>query len=1190
MKTKDGRTYLALALLGVLVAVFFLFKTINLPDSLPPSSQLAAVSSAPPWYINIEPAITDTNDNQGDSGYSRWAAVTVPTGTASRVAVYLQSVNAVGYTIAFKAALYTSGGVLVGSGSGTVSSGDSQSWKEIDIGSVAVTAGTYYISWTAQANSSDVVYHNRSGSGQTFLADSPSYANFPASTLPTSRQFQVLGATPVAAYVTDGSASAPVSTPTPPSTPVQNPSQTPVSTPPASIPTNGTLTLTVVKVGNGTGTVTGGSIACGSMCTQTNIPYGTNITLSATAATDTYFAEWSGAGCQWNATCSITMAGDTTVYVGFAKRFANAGELIPSVRLIDWTPGSTVGVTNGIPLTRAKCVTTECQALENASAGYKDGTSDATTLIQSAVNSAVPSTYVLIPAGRFRVSTITLGPTRDSITLRGGGIDTTTLDCRSNNCIMVGSGSDYNWSWPSTGNTITAGLSKGSTNISISDTSQFAVGQMAQIVVANDYSIPVVSGFQNARRQMVRITGKTGSSLAFYPPLYAHYSGQTAAIHVAQMQTDFAGIEDLTVDGANATMTFGIQFEQTYSSWVRNVRVVRASNYDVFMQDSVNCEMRHSRLDDLNHGGSNGAGLLFNTNSACLIEDNIIHESFPNVEINHGASGNVFAYNFLNNSNGLMGFDTNHGPHNQYNLFEGNIVHSIMSDGYFGSESDTTLFRNWITGAYLSSANVPSPTFCITLKRFARDFSIVGNQIGSSAASSGSSCVNFGQPNIGNGSWEGFAQPSAGVYWKDFGSSGSTIRGALTVRADNLHGTLTLTSGTLIPYQAPVLRWGANSYATVQVSSVVGNTVIVDATPFGATLPAANVALDIWPGAGGMQERDLDVAATTLMRGNWESFMNGVPAYAPLGGFTLPNSLYLSARPWWFGSLSWPPFNPQNPAQSYDAIPAGYRYMHNNAEAPGVTGYVPSGTPPPPSTTPASSQASAPPVSQPVTATSTTAAAVAVTTSVAAGSSSGGGGGGGGTVSVNSAPLCAKGAVTVFSRQLVLGSGGEDVRSLQKLLNAKGFIVSVSGPGSKGAETAYYGAATTAAMKRMQAANGLSATGSLDAASLRTANLLAGQLACGAGVSASPTAPASTGAFTGNLSMGAKGSDVSRLQTYLAAQPGLYPEKLVTGTYGALTQAAVGRFQILYGIAKPGDGGYGSFGPITRAKLNTLMR
>ncbi len=81
-------------------------------------------------------------------------------------------------------------------------------------------------------------------------------------------------------------------------------------------------------------------------------------------------------------------------------------------------------------------------------------------------------------------------------------------------------------------------------------------------------------------------------------------------------------------------------------------------------------------------------------------------------------------------------------------------------------------------------------------------------------------------------------------------------------------------------------------------------------------------------------------------------------------------------------------------------------------------------------------------------------------------------------------------------------------------------------------------------------------------------------------------------AITTSLDVGDRGADVTALQTYLAADPSLYPEGLVTGYFGSLTAAAVGRFQCKEGIVCSGTAattGYGRVGPKTMARLNVLM-
>jgi peptidoglycan hydrolase-like protein with peptidoglycan-binding domain len=94
-------------------------------------------------------------------------------------------------------------------------------------------------------------------------------------------------------------------------------------------------------------------------------------------------------------------------------------------------------------------------------------------------------------------------------------------------------------------------------------------------------------------------------------------------------------------------------------------------------------------------------------------------------------------------------------------------------------------------------------------------------------------------------------------------------------------------------------------------------------------------------------------------------------------------------------------------------------------------------------------------------------------------------------------------------------------------------------------------------------------------------------LSLGLGFSMAHAASLST-----QMGIGARGADVTTLQTYLAANSDLYPEGLITGYFGVLTQAAVQRFQAAQGIVSsgtPATTGYGRVGPTTLARLNQLM-
>jgi peptidoglycan hydrolase-like protein with peptidoglycan-binding domain len=81
--------------------------------------------------------------------------------------------------------------------------------------------------------------------------------------------------------------------------------------------------------------------------------------------------------------------------------------------------------------------------------------------------------------------------------------------------------------------------------------------------------------------------------------------------------------------------------------------------------------------------------------------------------------------------------------------------------------------------------------------------------------------------------------------------------------------------------------------------------------------------------------------------------------------------------------------------------------------------------------------------------------------------------------------------------------------------------------------------------------------------------------------------------FTLDLKIGSQNQQVTILQQLLAAEsPDIYPEKMVSGYFGPLTQAAVKRFQAKYAseilIPAGVDSPTGFVGPFTRTKLNKV--
>ena len=83
----------------------------------------------------------------------------------------------------------------------------------------------------------------------------------------------------------------------------------------------GTFALTVAKAGSGDGTVTGTGINCGTDCTEAYTS-GTSVTLTATPASGSFFAGWSG-GCSGTGTCTVTMTANASVTAKFSKTFTD---------------------------------------------------------------------------------------------------------------------------------------------------------------------------------------------------------------------------------------------------------------------------------------------------------------------------------------------------------------------------------------------------------------------------------------------------------------------------------------------------------------------------------------------------------------------------------------------------------------------------------------------------------------------------------------------------------------------------------------------------------------------------------------------------------------------------------------------------------------------------------------------------
>jgi len=589
-----------------------------------------------------------------------------------------------------------------------------------------------------------------------------------------------------------------------------------------------------------------------------------------------------------------------------------AAEIIPDDRLAPWA--GNVGVIGGIPTrdTIYKNMVTDLGA-------DPTGVADASSIIHNALASCPEGQVVYMPEGTFKISSRMAYQTGNNKTLRGAGPALTKLKPSGPISVLYIGVGDYPRLTAS--KTITAGATKGSTTITVASTSDVAVGELIRIEAGNPPKY--VHGEQNppvptptplplgsaggTLGWMSRITAKTSTTITFAPPLPMDISTLTpkAAVYSAYgtggTVTGY-GFEDFDIDATGSDMNQGIAMTQAYGCWIKNVNVHNFSHQAFAIVTSVNCEFRHCYIYTGGQG-SGSEGFDFVTDDSWnLAEDNIVYDG-GTINLNDAGaqvSANVIAYNYLYGHRvtaaGLqvLDLDLGHGAHDTFNLIEGNVIGLLMGgDSYFGGSSHNTILRNLITATnpygYIDGRRA------ILLKQYNPYYNIVGNVLGTSAF-----------PTTNNGIKDGATTPpyATGGY-----------------------------------YEAPIVS-GYDNGTSTHVSTIyefgfpqIGNT------SFSGTIPLAtppdysqespyNTLGTRW---------DPNVKATLIRHGNYDYFNQAIVWDPAISDHVIPDSLYLSGKPSYFGDLTWPPVDSANPNTDPTIIPAAYRFV-NGSDPPGGDG------------------------------------------------------------------------------------------------------------------------------------------------------------------------------------------------------------------------------------------------------------
>ena len=549
--------------------------------------------------------------------------------------------------------------------------------------------------------------------------------------------------------------------------------------------------------------------------------------------------------------------------------------LLPADRLP--LPGTweSAGVEGGIPNRTTICADVT-KAPYNAS---NTGSVSAVSAIQNAINSCPSGQVVYVPAGTYRIDNRI--KIEKSITLRGAG-PATVFQVSTGNPILMQT--DMPWpppkNNPSYFTTVTGGATRGSTSVSVANTASVAAGNMIMVDEVDDPALvwSKNGGSYRSRASMHMVESKSADTITFRPALPIDYT-RSPRLSWFPSALQNAGVEDIKFVGNGSKPTEFIKIFSAWNVWVKGSEFSNMPSKTVVVAWSGHVELRKNSLRDQSNGGPNSEGLdlLADVNWSLVVDNICVAAGYPQINIGDGGAsatysggfGNVVAYNYCVDSyytdpptspaHGKMTADigTNHSPHPQYNLVEGNIMSKFGSDAYHGSGSHSILLRNVITGRnrWANATN----RIAVQIDRRNLYYSIIGNVLGemgspasmeyaSTSGWAGSAIFRLGFPDMGNDRFSGTYPPAA------IPNSGGGPRDLYVDRNNTAHGT-------------------------------------------------------------------------TLIEGNWNS-VAGKQDWT-IGPTAIPNSLFLSSKPGWFGDLAWPPVDPANPVTNDPTIiPAGYRFIH----------------------------------------------------------------------------------------------------------------------------------------------------------------------------------------------------------------------------------------------------------------------
>jgi len=445
------------------------------------------------------------------------------------------------------------------------------------------------------------------------------------------------------------------------------------------------------------------------------------------------------------------------VLVALAQPMNAQQTIVASTRSVDWR---NAGLPGDAPPPRA----TICATLNPGATAAQ---------INSAIAACPSGQTVKLNAGTYNLAGGINFNNKSQVTLRGSGANSTFIvfgsstgiNCHGLTANVCLDASDTNWPGsPSNTANWTAGYAKGTTVITLSSTSNLAVGKpliLDQLDDSSDggdiYVCETVAGNCNddgpsggdsggqrtnrAQQQLVTVTAISGNQVTISPGLYMPNwrASQSPQAWWATNPIFSAGVEDLSLDHtATTNEQAGITIFNCLGCWVKGIRSINSAREHVWIYDSPRTLVRDSYFYGTKNAVSQSYGVEAFPSSDSLIVNNIFQKVTAPLMMNASCSGCVLASNFSINdyytgsSNWLMQQVHLHAGGLDHLLVEGNVGAGMYSDLFHGTHHFITAFRNRYDGFESNGGTTTtSQTIPFPLWPLSRFYNLIGNVLGS---------------------------------------------------------------------------------------------------------------------------------------------------------------------------------------------------------------------------------------------------------------------------------------------------------------------------------------------------------------------------------------------------------------------------------------------------------------------------